>query len=350
MDLWGEIKFWFDRYRAWVLVGLGFIVLTLAFLLISRFSADSDRQMARQAKEVEEVQEVIQEQQFEILGDNRFHQAVQDLPTEEELISYLDSSVEGEIDSYTSEEMNILIGEQYGGAVRMLAREGLILSTSMTADQRLIIQLNQEQILISNGIITEEELLSYTIPGGVSIGIPKPLYSVQKYLGERIVINNHNFGIRNYEEVEIGEYSIYRHSTHNGEIEVGYVITEPVDFGDVSLLTGFVAKGQNSQTGAKVLYTYLVFNPNKEMTGEEYLETIKGLDIQLNHSELSERRDGEEVALTGDTKVLPVHIIDSLYYYGDIDGYDSNDPVSLTIDGKDIGIAIIGTDFEVDIE
>lgn len=306
--------------------------------------------MAQQAEEVEVVQEVIQEQQFEILGDSRFSQTVQDLPTEEELISYLDSSVEGEIDSYTTKEMYSLIEEQYGRTVSKLAEEGFILSDSMTADQRLIVQLNQEQILAMLGDITEEELLSYTIPSGVSVGIPKTLYNVQKYLGQRIVINNYNFGIRNYEEEEIGDYNIYTHSTHTGEIEAGYVINEPVNLGDVEMLTGYVAKGQNSQTGAKTMYAYLVFKPNKEMTGEEYLETIKGLEIELNQSEPSERRDGEEEVLTGDTKLLPVHIVDSLYYYGDIDGYDSNDPVSLTIDGKDIVLTIMGTDFEVDIE
>lgn len=348
--MWGEIKFWFDRYRIWFLVGIGFIVLTVVFLLISNFSADESRQMAQQAEEVEEVQEVIQEQQFEILGDSRFSQTVQDIPTEDELIKYLDSSVEGEISSYTTQEMYNLIEEQYGDSVRSLAERGLILSDSMTADQRLIVQLHQEQVLSVLGEITEEELLSYTIPGEVSVGVPKTLYSIQKYLGQRVVVNNYKFGIRNYVEEEIGDYNIYTHSTHTGEIEVGYEITEPVDFGDVSLLTGYVAKGQNSQTGAKTLYTYLVFKPNKEMTGEEYLENIKGLDIQLNNSELSERRDGVEDVLTGDTKVLPVHIIDSLYYYGDIDGYDSNDPVTLTIEGKDIGLTIKGTDFEVDIE
>lgn len=344
--MWGEIKFWANRYSKWILVGLGLVGLTLVFLLFSQFSASEDRQMKEQVKQVEQTQEVIEEQRQDVVGDKDVADAVKQLPTDSELIAFLDTHREalGE-DVYTTDEAYSLIEEEFGKPTSLLAEQGYILSEGMTADQRLIIQLYQEQVLFSHGEINEEDLVSLTLDGSGSVGIPKTIYNARKYLGQRLTVNSYKYGIFNEAEYEADDYNIFSHDTSTGEINVGYDIPDSYKFGDVTLVGGYVAKGQNATSGEKSIYTYLVFKPNKTMTGKEYLDTIKELDIQINKSQPSERVDGDEL-LDESKNVYPVQIIDSLHFYGEEDGYNENDEVTLSIDGELIDLVVSGTSFE----
>lgn len=351
MDLWGEIKFWFDRYRAWVLVGLGFIVLTLAFLLISRFSADSDRQMARQAEEVEEVQEVIQEQQFEILGDSRFSEEVNALPTETEIISFLETKQEELGDNnYLSNQAMELIREEFGDATRNLAEEGYILSDTMTAENRVIVQLFQEQLLYAMGQLEDEDVLTFISFETGGFGIPKPLYEVRKPLGEGVRITNYTIGVFNMEEKEASETLLFAHSTHTGELDMAYTIPEGENLGDVSLVGGYVAKG-GIDTGEKAIYAYLYFKPNYAMTGEEYANKLDELDVQINGFTVDTEttKDIGKELLVNIPMLTEVQMTDGFFNYTDSEGYNESDSVTLTINNKEIDIITSGIDFEYEI-
>lgn len=348
--MWGEVKFWFSRYKTWVFVGLGFIVLTLIFLLVSSFSADSDRQMAQQVQQVEETQQVIEEQQVELLGNSVFSDKVNDLPTESDITSFLDTqdwvSDDGD---YIAEQSMDKIEEEYGLPVRLLAEEGYLLSDTMSADQRVIVQLRQEQLLFAYGELGEDEIVSILVDDYASIGLPKPVFNVRKYLGQRVTLENYTYGIFNSEEYEPSDNLIFSHSTHTGEIEVAYVVGDEVNLGDVTLVGGYVAKGRHEDTGSKTLYAYLIFKPNQTMTGQEYADAVQGLDIQLNNSELTSKEAVDEV-VPEIPNVFKVQMLDGLFYYSDDDGYDSNDDVTLDINNQDITITVAGTNFEVPVE
>lgn len=348
--MWGEVKFWFSRYKTWVFVGLGLVGITLLFLLISSFSANEDRQMARQVQEVEETQQVIEEQQVELLGNGAFSSEVNALPTESIVTSFLDEQEwVNDTGDYLSERSMDKIEEEYGEPTRILAQEGYLLSDGMTADQRVIVQLKQEQLLFAYGDIDESDLVSVVVEDYASVGLPKPIFNVRKYLGQRVSLENYTFGIFNSEEYEPSDNLLFSHSTHTGEIEIAYIVDEEVNLGDVTLIGGYVAKGQHETTGGKTLYAYLLFKPNRVMTGQEYSEAIKELDIQLNNSELSFREDVDEF-VEELPSVFKVQMTDGLFYYTDEDGYDSNDAVTLDINNKNVAISVAGTNFEVPVE
>lgn len=349
--MWGAIKFWASRYSRWILVGSGLVVLTLVFVLFTRFSTSDDKQMKDQAKQVEQTKEVVAKQEEEVLGDSNFSEGVKNIPTNKELIALLDTHTSelGE-GVYTTEKAYDYIEEEFGSSVRTLAEEGYILSDEMTADQRLMVQLNQEQILFAYGDIEEDDLLSVTVEDEGAVGLPKTLYNLRQYLGQRLTLNRYTYGVFNEEEHDTDRYNIFHHSTHTGEVSVGYEITDSVDLGDITLIGGYIAKGQNEDSGDKAMYAYLNFKPNKKMTGKEYAEALESLNVQLNQAEeLSVIENGAE-DLEYVPNVYPVQFTDSLYFYVSADGYDDTDEVSLSIDGKAIDFNVSGTDFESPIE
>lgn len=348
--MWGEVKFWLNRYKAWVFVIGGLGVLTLGFILFSRFSTDGDRQMARQAEQVEETREVVAEQQRDALGDSEFSEKVRNLPTESELIAFLDTHAEelGE-DVYTNTEANDLIESEFGKPVRTLAEYGYIISDGLTADQRMIIQMYQEQVLLSWDEITQDELVSVIVDTPFNMGVPKAVYNPKNYLGQRLVVNSYSYGIFDAQEKEVSEFSLYNHDNSSGDISVGYNIEEPVNFGDIELVGGLVAKGTEGSTGQKAMYTYLVFKPTKKMSGAEYYDAIGALNVTLNGGKISFAEYGSSIK-EDVPAVYPVQITDSVFYYVDEDGYDENDDVTLTVGGEDIPLTVVGTDFEIDIE
>lgn len=349
--LWGEIKFWFDRYRTWFLVGIGFLVLTGAFLLISRFSSDTDRKLEQQAQQVEQVQQVVEEQQQELLGDSRFAQEVQSIPTESQLVDFVDSQIEGAVSSYTSEEVNELIEREYGLTVRLLAESGYILSDAMTADQRTMIQLYQEQALYSAGDIEEEDLVSVTIDV-YGKGIPKTEYNVSKYLGQRIMVDYYTYSILNLEEKEVPHNTLFTYDSSVGDITMTYNIAETINLGDVNLIGGMVLKGNREMFEDNIAQAYLIFQPTVNMTGEEFTETIENLDIRLNGFESIEIEFNQGDVLRTTNNVLTVQIVDGMFGFRDESGAeeDAFSEMNLEINGETIPLEVSGLDFEANIE
>lgn len=347
--MWGEIKFWVSRYSRWLFVGLGLVVMTLIFILVSRFSASDDRQMKKQVQQVEKTEEVVQEQQEDILGESQFAQAIQDIPTEKELIAFLDSQEYDSSDSYTEEEAYDLIREEYGEGVEYLAENGYIISDAMTADQRTTVQLFQEEVFSIFEDLPEEELVAYTQTEGFVPGIPKTQSNVRKYLGQHMVVNSHIYELRGFEETEMpDEYSLMSLDTNEENVEVIYEVDDELDLGDITLTSGFLAKATNPEV--QYLVAYLVFKPNQPMTGEEYVKAIEGVDIKLNNSEPSERIDVQEGVFEDiDMTLLPVHRVDSLHFYGEEEGYDSNEDVTLTVNGKKVNISLQGRELKGEI-
>ena len=349
MDLWGEIKFWFDRYRTWVLVGLGFIVLTMAFLLISRFSTDSNRQMARQAEEVVQTQQVIQEQQEELLGESNFSQAVQDIPTENELMDYVDSQTEGEVNSYTSQRVYDLIEGEFGETVRILAENGYILSDVMTADQRTIIQLYQEQVLWLNGDVSQEDLVSLTIDE-YGVGIPKTSFNVRKYLGQQLSINNYKYTVMDAEEKEVPENAIYVYDSGYGDITMSYNIEETVNVGKVDIIGGFVLKADKDVVDINVTMAYLIYQPKDNMTGQEFIEELDNMEITVNGVEVSNKKYNPDGLVEQTPHILTVQMVDATYEFWDESEQDVFSEIKLEVNGKEVPLTVSGLDFVQEID
>lgn len=349
--MWGEIKFWFSRYKTWIFVGLGLVLSSLVFILVSRFGADADRQMEQQASEVKQVEEVVQEQAKEVVGETEFAKEVQAIPTEQDITAFLDGYSEeiGGDGEYVTEEAYNLIEGEYGWDVRVLAEKGYIVSDIMSADQRVMIQLHQEIQLFNSGVISEEDLVSATSDGYMSVGVPKTLYEISKDLGQRIIISPYTYGVFDA-TYEPSDYILYSHLTDTGEVEMTYSIDEDYDLGDVSLVDGFVAKVTNEEEG-DALYAYLIFKPNKKMTGSEYATALEGLDIQLNgnKTELYTLNEDGYGFLKTVNNILTVQFTDGVYYLGGDSGYSSEDEVALNVKGEEIGLTVAGIDFEREI-
>lgn len=347
--MWGEVKFWAARYWKWILLAIGMLLMTAIFVIVSRFSASDDSQMKKIVKEEEKIEQTVQKQELDIIGDSDFPEEVENLPTEQEILTHLYEISEEtgkEIKVY-SEEAFEEIEKEFGRASAMLVREGYNVSSEMTAEQRNTMKIIQVSYMLDNGLLGEGvdygDLNTYVwyekSPTLLPIGVPKPKYHIRKYLQGNIEVTDYDYGV-GIEEDKM-TYTLF--DVNKEYVENGYDVPSKVELDDVIVKGGMVTKMDSPERRGAMIY--IVLQPKHTMESEEFMEMYDRLEVEYGGKEVKNKMSTSD--FLGDiSNMYSTQIIDVLYTFDDQeDGYTGEEPVELKVNGEEIPLEIKGKEF-----
>lgn len=260
-------------------------IITGIFLIVTTNNNKPEQEMKRDAVENEKIEQIKEQQQEDRLGGEEFTDGVKELPTKEELKDYLESQTSRIGTNYNNDSIGgEEIEKEYGNFIRTLYSNGIMVSDSLTTDQKIVVMNRQENLLFRR--VNGSEMPLVMIDGLDYKGI----YEVLNYLGHKPrIISNQIIFLDNGEKVDVtgeDERLIYGYDLSKeslGVDDLRYKVTtnldkDLIDGVDVSAVV--VANAEI--TDGSYLAVHLIVVPDKSYTYDEFKKIFDTVEIKVD--------------------------------------------------------------------